>query len=242
MTTTGSARARNAASPGIRTARGRRARRPRDAEATRGRLLAAATAVFSEHGIAGARVDDIARRAGVNKALIYSYFGDKEGLYRAVLSSRLAAPLASLRLDADSDPRRGLEQAIRRYFRLLVEDRAFARLLAWDLLSPGRRDGERDALVEAAHPFLDLVNALAERARASGALPASVEPELLRTAVVALAVGYSIQHGVMDASAARGAERYTDEQFFDYACRLVLETGRAPIRRSGRGSSRPRGG
>jgi TetR/AcrR family transcriptional regulator len=202
----------------------RRATRPRDADATREMLLDAATAVFSEHGFAGARVDDIAHRAGVNKALIYAYYGDKEGLYRAVLSSRLGAPLSSFAHSADSDPRRGLEEVLRRYFRLLVEDRAFARLLAWDLLSAS--GGERDALLEAAGPFLDLVADLVRRARKSGALRASVDPELFRTAVVALAIGYSLQHDAMVADRPRTAARHTDEEFVDYACRLLLEGDR----------------
>src|SRR5690349_12030628 len=126
--------------------RARRSPRPRDADATRKMLLEAATAIFSEHGFAGARVDEIAERAGVNKALIYAYYGDKEGLYRAVLSSHLEIPPSSLALAADADPRQALEELVRRYFRLLLEDRAFARLLAWDLLGSDGRG--RDALLE----------------------------------------------------------------------------------------------
>jgi len=49
------------------------------------RILAAAAAVFAEEGFAGARVDTIARRAGVNKAMLYYHVGDKAALYREVL-------------------------------------------------------------------------------------------------------------------------------------------------------------
>src|SRR5512133_2313872 len=111
--------------------RSRRTPRPRDADTTRRRLLDAATAVFAEHGFAGARVDEIAERAGVNKRMIYAYYGDKEGLYREVLSSRLAAPAASASLVDAADPRQALEELVRWYFRLVSEDRAFARLLGW---------------------------------------------------------------------------------------------------------------
>ncbi len=58
--------------------------RVRDAEASRRKLLAAALDEFSEKGYAGARVQDIAKRAGVNKQLITYYFGGKEGLYQAL--------------------------------------------------------------------------------------------------------------------------------------------------------------
>jgi TetR/AcrR family transcriptional regulator len=45
------------------------------------RILDAAKDVFAEKGFAGARVDEIARRAGVNKAALYYHIGDKEALY-----------------------------------------------------------------------------------------------------------------------------------------------------------------
>jgi TetR/AcrR family transcriptional regulator len=55
------------------------------ARATRQRILDAASSVFAEEGFAGARVDEIARRAGVNKALLYYHVGNKQALYTAVL-------------------------------------------------------------------------------------------------------------------------------------------------------------
>lgn len=59
--------------------------RKRDPAATREKLLVAARREFAQKGLAGARVDDIAERAGVNKQLVYHYFGDKDALYLAVL-------------------------------------------------------------------------------------------------------------------------------------------------------------
>jgi TetR/AcrR family transcriptional regulator len=57
----------------------------RDPAATRNKLLTAARHEFARSGLAGARVDEIAARAGVNKQLVYHYFGDKDALYLAVL-------------------------------------------------------------------------------------------------------------------------------------------------------------
>jgi AcrR family transcriptional regulator len=57
----------------------------RDPAATRRKLLTAARREFANSGLAGARVDEIAARAGVNKQLVYHYFGDKDALYLAVL-------------------------------------------------------------------------------------------------------------------------------------------------------------
>src|SRR4051794_8206635 len=60
------------------------------AEATRERILDAALEEFSTFGIAGARVDRIARKAGCNKNLIYIHFENKEKLFTTVLQRHLA--------------------------------------------------------------------------------------------------------------------------------------------------------
>ncbi|MFE0459491.1 TetR/AcrR family transcriptional regulator [Kitasatospora sp. NPDC058965] len=65
--------------------------RPRDAQATKALLLSAATAEFAEHGLAGARIDRIAARAGANKRLLYVYFGDKNTLFDAVVAEQTRA-------------------------------------------------------------------------------------------------------------------------------------------------------
>jgi len=52
---------------------------------TEERILAAASSIFSEKGFAGARMDEIANRAGVNKATIYYHIGDKNELYAEAL-------------------------------------------------------------------------------------------------------------------------------------------------------------
>jgi AcrR family transcriptional regulator len=52
---------------------------------TRKRILEAASSVFADEGFAGARVDEIARRASINKAMLYYHVGNKQALYSAVL-------------------------------------------------------------------------------------------------------------------------------------------------------------
>src|SRR5215468_9923266 len=56
---------------------------------TQERILAAALREFSEKGFAGARVDRIARRARVNKRMLYHYFGNKESLFREILARKV---------------------------------------------------------------------------------------------------------------------------------------------------------
>ena len=76
-----------------------RKRRPRDSGATKALLLRAATEEFAEYGLAGARIDRIADRAGVNKRLIYVYFGDKDRLFDAVVDDQAAAVVKAVPLD-----------------------------------------------------------------------------------------------------------------------------------------------
>ena len=68
---------------------------------TRGRILKAAIDEFASHGYDAAGVDRIARRARVNKALIYYYFDNKRGLYHEILHASLQALVAPLRLVVD---------------------------------------------------------------------------------------------------------------------------------------------
>src|ERR1700712_3970605 len=73
---------------------------PRDAQATRRRLLDAAAAEFAAVGIAGARVDRIADAASSNKAQIYHYFGSKDALFDAVFEDMCRATLDAVPIDA----------------------------------------------------------------------------------------------------------------------------------------------
>jgi TetR/AcrR family transcriptional regulator len=68
---------------------------PIEADA-RERILDAAGQIFAESGFAGARIDDIAERAGINKAMLYYHVGDKERLYAAILTGTVERGLSSL--------------------------------------------------------------------------------------------------------------------------------------------------
>ena len=69
-------------------------------EATRRRILEAATEEFAEFGIAGARVDRITAAAQTNKAQLYAYFGSKDGLFDAVFSGSFEQIMDGVPIDA----------------------------------------------------------------------------------------------------------------------------------------------
>jgi AcrR family transcriptional regulator len=77
---------------------------PRDSEATKARILDAATEEFSRRGLAGARVDEIAARSGSNKQLIYAYFESKQGLFEAVIAHQLTPVLDAVPITPEDLP------------------------------------------------------------------------------------------------------------------------------------------
>jgi AcrR family transcriptional regulator len=101
----------------------------RDAEATRARLLAAATDEFARHGVAGARVDRIASAAAANKQLIYAYFESKDGLFDAVLAKHCGALADQVPFDADDIP-----GYVGRLFDYALEHPEVYRLVSWAAL------------------------------------------------------------------------------------------------------------
>ena len=76
----------------------------RDAEATRERILAAASVEFAERGLAGARIDRIAAGATSNVRLIYAHFGSKENLFALTLDRELTAMAEAVPVDPEDLP------------------------------------------------------------------------------------------------------------------------------------------
>ncbi|WP_198946478.1 TetR/AcrR family transcriptional regulator [Pseudofrankia asymbiotica] len=158
-----------------RTARGRtpsRGERQVDGERTRAALLDAALDEFTAKGFAGARVRDIATRAGVSKDLVAYHFGGKDGLYLAVQEAWLR------REDTFSDPDLPLTELVARYLRDALTDPRPLRLLLWrGLTDPDHAPPDADPEAE------DLT---ATRARQQhGELPDDIEPAMLRLLLLA---------------------------------------------------------
>ena len=99
---------------------------------TRAAILKSALQEFSQEGIAGARTDEIARRAGVNKALLYYYFKDKEYLYTAVLEevfSGLHACVVPVLDEKGLAPSRKLLKYVEAHFDYIASHPVYPRLV-----------------------------------------------------------------------------------------------------------------
>lgn len=139
-------------------------------DATRESLLEAATGAFADKGFDGARVDAIARRARVNKAMIYYHFGTKQGLYEAVLLALLAE--VRRRLDQvaarHSDPRERLLALYGAMAAAFAERPALPRVMLREILAGGRHMERRPAL--ALGGVFELVRSTLEEGARAGVL------------------------------------------------------------------------
>jgi TetR/AcrR family transcriptional regulator len=106
----------------------------RNPQQTQQRILEAALQEFAAKGFAGSRVDVIARRARINKRMLYHYFGDKEGLFREVLRRKIAERSAWL-ANAPEEPVERLPV----WFQLACRDREWVQLLEWEALQWGEK-------------------------------------------------------------------------------------------------------
>ena len=97
-----------------------------DSDSTRERVAAAATAEFAAYGIAGARVERIAKAARTSKERVYAHFGSKEALYRYVFARELGAVAEATRMDPADLP--GYAGRLHDYFTSHPEHH---RLMAW---------------------------------------------------------------------------------------------------------------
>ncbi|MCX5088274.1 TetR/AcrR family transcriptional regulator [Streptomyces sp. NBC_00365] len=152
----------------------------RDADLTRQRIMEAALEEFSDKGRAGARVESIAQRAGVSVRMLYVYFGNKDGLYEAVLREHVTQRASAL-----SDVSVPLTDFAPRHYAELRRDETFVRLVMWEGLT-----------TSAAHPpvseeerserYAEVLDYLKGR-RDAGELDPSLDTEMALLAVIALA-------------------------------------------------------
>ncbi|MCA1838841.1 MAG: TetR/AcrR family transcriptional regulator [Actinomycetota bacterium] len=105
----------------------------RDSTATRSKILDAAFEEFTAKGFSGTRVDDIANKAGVNKALLYQYYGDKDALYRNVLRCKMGEIHKEV---GSGDPL----EIVGRFFDFHASNPWMARLTQWESLSNDERE------------------------------------------------------------------------------------------------------
>lgn len=119
----------------------------RDAEATRGRILQAATRLFIDHGFGVVSMRQVAEASEVTKSLIHHHFGTKEQLWEAV-KERAFEDYARIQKAMLEDPEPAgvdlIERSVRSYFAFLRDNPGVVRLFAWTHLEGDQTCGQSD--------------------------------------------------------------------------------------------------
>jgi AcrR family transcriptional regulator len=142
-------------------------------------IVELAEQLFSERGYQGSSMDELARRAGVTKPVVYELFGSKDGLFRTCLerSAERLAKLVAEAVRAESEPEARVRAGGLAFLRFAADNR-----VAWELMMEGRFS---DAAVEVRRRQAALVHELLlEKA------PAEVDPRELELAAHAVNSAY----------------------------------------------------
>ena len=156
--------------------------RKRDAARSRDRLLAAAAGEFAARGFAGAKVDRIAARARLNKAMIYYHFGSKAALYREVLLDvfRTVAEAVTTEVSAPGAPDQ-VRQFVRVIARVVTSRPHFGAIWLREMAEGGTH--LEASIVEALQRILGVLAHIIDAGAAAGAFR-RVHPLVVQLGIV----------------------------------------------------------
>jgi TetR/AcrR family transcriptional regulator len=149
-----------------------------DQNAARNAILVAARGEFAAKGLAGARVNEIAARAAVNKQLIYYYFGSKEALYRAALEE-VYTEIRSLEKElklGDMQPAEAMAALIGFSFDYLARHPDFIGLLNHENAHGATHVRDSRAIRETNSPLIELIARTLKRGIAAKVFRRGIDP------------------------------------------------------------------
>ena len=164
----------------------------RDPAQTSAAILAAAVHEFSQKGYGGARINEIAKRAGANKRMIYHYFGGKEALYLAALEcvyASIRSAEAELQLAA-RDPIEAIGELTRFTWRYFLAHPEFLSLLATENLHKARHLRRSTRILEMHSPLVATLADVLDRGAAEGRLRSGVDPVRVYITIASLGFFY----------------------------------------------------
>jgi TetR/AcrR family transcriptional regulator len=182
------------------------------------RIRVAAREEFARRGFAGARVEQIARRAGVNKQLLFYYYQSKRGLFHSVLTQaagELENALSRLSLPGGG-PLERLRLTLETQFEFLARN---PQIVA--LLGQGSRSNAAFA------PAIKRLVVLLAEGQGLGQVRDDLDPHLAAAQALVLMVGYLAMEGVVAASARPLDEPALRERWREAAVDLVVNGVRA---------------
>lgn len=183
----------------------RRARRGgsgrRNASDTRERILAAAFREFADKGLDGARVDEIARRAGVNKGMLYHYFGNKERLFQAALErlyATIRAKQGGLNV-RDLKPEQAMRKLVAHTAEIWMEHPDFFGVLNSENLRRAQHVKRSKRIIQMYEPVLEQMEQLLAAGSREGIFRKGIDALDLYISISALAAHYISNHYTLEA-------------------------------------------
>jgi TetR/AcrR family transcriptional regulator len=172
--------------------------------ATRDKILRAATPLFEAAGEHGTTIRQVAAAADVNSQLIYYYFGDKDGLFRAALEA-VADRVSELLADAgqgDGSPRSRLARFIAAWVRVTLAEAQAVRMLHRAMLEGNEALAaaiQRHAILHAAQ-----IAALIAEGIKGGVFRADLDPHRAVASLVGMVQYLALAQPILEASAGAG--------------------------------------
>ena len=169
----------------------------RNPEDSRDRILQAARQEFAAHGLGGARVDRISEQAGINKRMLYHYFGNKDDLFGAVLEANYAHKRASeqaMRLE-NEEPREAICKLVTLTWNYYIDHPEFMNLLNSANLHQARHVQASSTVKEMRNPFIHMIGNILDNGVKAGVFKPGVDPVQLYISIAGLSYFYlSNQH------------------------------------------------
>lgn len=164
----------------------------RNPERTRAAILEAARREISSKGLAGARIDVVARRAGTNKRMIYHYFGDKDALYLAVLEDAYQnIRHTERRLDlAHKEPVEGLKELALFTWHYFLDHPEFLSILATENLNQARYLKQSASIAEMHSNFISELEGVLRRGADEGLFRRGLDPVDVYVTIASLGFFY----------------------------------------------------
>ncbi|UHS59267.1 TetR family transcriptional regulator [Agrobacterium vaccinii] len=160
----------------------------RDPEGVRRDILSVAMDEFSQNGLSGARIDEIAARTRTSKRMIYYYYGDKEGLYQQALEeayAKVRGGESDLELDG-MEPRAALEKLCRFTFDHHRRNPAFIRMVMIENVHHGRHMQASETIRQLNRPAIGALENVLARGQRQGIFREGVEALELHWQISAL--------------------------------------------------------
>lgn len=160
----------------------------RDPEGVRRDILTVAMEEFSQNGLSGARIDEIAARTKTSKRMIYYYYGDKEGLYQRVLEEAYGKVRGGEHdLDLDGlDPIAALDKLCRFTFDHHRANPAFIRMVMVENIHHGRHMQTSKTIRDLNQPAIEELEKVLRRGQTEGVFREGITPLELHWQISAL--------------------------------------------------------